>query len=275
MQLILQFFRESIDFLYQLFLNRHLIVTLSIRDFQKKYIRDAFGFLWAILDPLAFITILYFVFRSRYGATNPEPVPFQIYLITGHIAYDMFSGTMPGITMVIQEHSFLLKKINFRIAILPIVSVISRLFVHSFVLLIGFAILLLNHIYPSVYWLQLLYYIFALSILLISLGWLTSSLYLFFPDISNIVGISTRALFFLTPIFWNINGLPSNEQFLLKFNPLYYIVIGYRDSLTNETWFWDHPLLTIYYWSVCLIFFIIGAIVFKKLRPHFADVASS
>ncbi len=275
MYFIRQFFKESIDFFYQIYLNRMLILNLSVRDFEKKYISNFFGFVWAILDPLAFVLILYLVFGSRYGKTNPEEVPFVVYLITGYIAYDLFSGTLQSIITSIFDHSFLLKKVNFKVAILPIVTVFSHLMLHGIVLIICIVVLLFNNIYPVFYWFQLLYYILALSVLLVSLGWLTSSIFLFFPDIKNIVGIITHALFFLTPIFWNMQGLPPGNQFVLKLNPIFYIVNGYRESLTNHRGFWTHPALTLYFWTFCLFTMVIGVIVFKRLRPHFADVASS
>ena len=275
MKSIRQFLKESIDFFYQLYVNRMLILNLSLRDFEKKYISNFFGFVWAILDPLAFVVILYLVFGSRYGSTNPEAVPFVVYLITGYIAYDFFSQTLRSITFCISDHSFLLKKVNFRVAVLPIVTVFSHLMVHGIVLVICFVILLVNHIYPQLFWFQLIYYIVALSVLMISLGWLTSSIFLFFPDISNIVGIVIQAMFFLTPILWNMQGLPLSNQLILKLNPVFYIVNGYRESLTNHQGFWTHPLLTLYFWAFCLVALVAGVTVFKKLRPHFADVATS
>jgi ABC-type polysaccharide/polyol phosphate export permease len=139
-------------------------------------------------------------------------------------------------------------------------------------LAICIAMLIISHIYPTIYWFQLLYYMFALSALLISVGWLTSSIYLFFPDVMNILNIITRIMFFITPIFWKMQGLPPMNQHILKFNPVYYIVNGYRECLLFPKAFWEAPVLTAYFWSVCLIFLIIGVIVFKKLRPHFADV---
>jgi ABC-type polysaccharide/polyol phosphate export permease len=274
MRILKQFFREALDFFYQIFLNRNLLMTLCFREFEKRYIKNFFGFIWAILDPLAFIVILYLVFGERYGNKDPNTIPFIVYLITGYIAFNFFNDSIMAITVTIKEHSFLLKKVNFRVAILPIVTVLSNLFVHGIVLIIAVVALLINHIHLSWYWFQLFYYIMALSIFLIAAGWLTSSIYLFFPDIKNIISIITRILFFLTPIFWNMNGLPPNTQFILKLNPVYYIVNGYRDSFLYNKGFWEHPLLTLYFWVVCFICLIVGVAVFKKLRPHFADVVA-
>ena len=273
MRLITQFFREAFDFFLQIYTNRNTLRTLSWRQFEKLYIRNFFGLLWAILDPLAFVVILYFVLGARFGGGNDE-VPFIVYLLTGYIVFDFFSSTMGAVTTSIMDHAFLLKKVSFRVAILPIVTVVSNLIMHSIVLGICIIVLLFNGVYPDFFWIQTLYYLFAVMVLMVSAGWLTSSIYLFFPDIRNVVSIITRLMFFLTPIFWNINGLLPRDQFILKLNPLYYIINGYRDSLLYKTGFWDHPALMLYFWAVCLVFLIIGITVFKKLRPHFADVVA-
>jgi ABC-type polysaccharide/polyol phosphate export permease len=265
---------EILAFFRQLYLTRMLILTLTIRDFKKKYVRNFFGFFWTIVDPLTFIVILYFVFGPRFSSSNDSAVSYVVYLITGYIAFELFSSAMQTITLSISEHAFLLKKVNFRVAIIPIVTMLSNLMVHTFVILIALVILIFHKIMPSWYWFQLFYYIIALSFLLISIGWLTASIYLFFPDINNIIAILTKAMFFLTPIFWHMSGLEPSDQFLLKFNPVYYIVNGYRESLISHVGFWEHPILTLYFWSVSLTFLILGVIVFKKLRPDFADVVA-
>ena len=61
-------------------------------------------------------------------------------------------------------------------------------------------------------------------------------------------------------------------QYLFKLNPMYYIVSGYRDSLINRVWFWQHPALTAYFWVFTIAMFVLGRRVFNRLRVHFADV---
>jgi lipopolysaccharide transport system permease protein/teichoic acid transport system permease protein len=272
MRILIQFGREVIDFFYQLFAQRALILTLSTRSFKQQYIRNAFGFVWAVLDPLAFVVILYFVFSARFARNDHDAMPFIVYLFCGYVAYELFNSTLLSVTSSIHNHSFLLKKVNFKVAILPIVSGFSNLFMHGVVLTVLIAIFLLNGLSPSLFWFQIFYYIFALMCLLVSVGWLTASIYLFFPDIRNVINIISRILFFLTPIFWNMEGILPKHQFILKLNPVYYIANGYRDSFFYKVGFWEHPLLTIYFWLFTLIFLIAGVSVFKKLRPHFADV---
>ena len=66
--------------------------------------------------------------------------------------------------------------------------------------------------------------------------------------------------------------MPWGLQTVLKLNPMFYVVQGYRDSFVSFSPFWEHPYLTAYFWSVAIVMFVGGALVFKKLKPQFADV---
>ena len=59
---------------------------------------------------------------------------------------------------------------------------------------------------------------------------------------------------------------------LLKANPMYYIVAGYRDAMLNKVFFWEEPVLTLWFWFVAIALFAFGTNVFKRLKVHFADV---
>jgi teichoic acid transport system permease protein len=59
---------------------------------------------------------------------------------------------------------------------------------------------------------------------------------------------------------------------MVKLNPMYYIVEGYRDTFINKVWFFQRYFQTVYFWTITLVLFVIGAVIFKKLKPHFADV---
>lgn len=76
----------------------------------------------------------------------------------------------------------------------------------------------------------------------------------------------------MTPIMWSYSILPDRFQWLAKLNPMYYIVEGYRDTLINKVWFWDRYFQTVYFWVLAIGIFVLGSIIFKKLKPHFSDV---
>jgi lipopolysaccharide transport system permease protein/teichoic acid transport system permease protein len=268
---IRQFYKEGIDFFRQIYLNRFLIAELTKRDFKTKYISNLFGLSWAILEPLAMMFILWFVFTYIRVGKKTE-IPFPLFLLSGLIIYDLFNKALNSATRGIANYEFLINKVNFRSAIIPLVKISSEVILHLIILVIVGAILVLNGMPITIYWLQVFYYLFATIFLLTGISWFTSSVSLFFPDINYIITIVMRVLFFFTPIFWEAKNIPERLKVYFRLNPLYYLVNGYRDSLLYRVPFWNHLQDTLYYWAISIIIFIIGVIVFKRLRPYFAEM---
>ena len=103
------------------------------------------------------------------------------------------------------------------------------------------------------------------------ISWLVSALNVFFRDVGEFVGVIVQIGFWATPIFWDLKIMPQHLHSIIELNPLCYIIQGYRESFIYFIPFWHHPNQTLYFWSFGLVSLIIGAIVFKKLKPHFAD----
>lgn len=264
--------KEAIRFFRHVCDNKYLIYELTKRDFKQKYMANVLGLAWAIIDPLATMLIFWLVFGVGLRTGNEMGVPFVTYLITGIAAYEFFQVAMSQATNSLYAYSFLIKKVDFRISILPLIKIFSELFLHCIVLTVAAVIIIGHGIYPTLYWLQILYYVLAMSALVLGLSWFTSSVSLFFPDIIKIVHIILRFLYFLTPIFWYPKMFPENIQKLLKLNPIYYIVDGYRNSLLFGLPFWENWEYGLYFWGFTLVALMVGVVVFMRLRPHFADV---
>lgn len=66
--------------------------------------------------------------------------------------------------------------------------------------------------------------------------------------------------------------IPEHYQWIFKINPMYYITNGYRDAFINQQWFWDLGYTNLGFWLVTGAVVLLGVFLFKKLRPHFADV---
>lgn len=266
--------RRSTHFIRDIYDKRSILFELAKRDFQRQYMGSYLGVVWVYLQPLLFIGVLYLVFSvGLRSANNSDGAPFSVYLVTGMIAWYYLVENLNKTTAVIKEHSFLLKKVDFRLSMLPIVKLLSSSIPHLFFILIAVFLAALNGLYPTLYTLQLLYYFSAMAALLLGMGWLTSSTNLFVPDVSKVVGILVTFGFWLTPIFWNIAMVPEKYQWIIKLNPAYYVVQGYRDAVFRHVAFWERPYQTLYFWLFTAGTLWAGIIVFKKLRPHFAEVA--
>jgi len=260
-------------FLLDIYNKRSILYELAKRDFQKQYMGSYLGFVWVYLQPLLFIGVLYFIFTMGFKAgSSTSGVPFIVYLITGMIAWFYIAENLNAGTNVLKQHSFLLKKVDFRLSMLPIVKLISSSAPHLFFIVLAIIISIINGIYPTLYIIQLAYYFIAMVFLLLGINWLTSSTNLFVPDVSKVISIIVTFGFWLTPIFWDLSKVPEKYQWIVKLNPAVYIVEGYRDSIINHIGFWEKPYETLYFWLFTGLMLWSGITVFKKLRPHFAEV---
>ena len=264
--------RVFYNFLLDLFRNRSLIRQLTVRDFRTRYLGSYLGLLWAFIQPTITILIFWFVFEVGFKSAPVGDLPFILWLITGIIPWFFIADTLSSATYSIVENNYLVKKVVFRVSMLPIVKLLSALVIHMFFVIVIFLFFMAYGIRPTLYSLQVLYYGFAMIIFLLGLSWVTSSLIIFLKDVGQIVAMFLQFGFWLTPIFWAIDMVPENYRFFIKLNPAYYIIQGYRDSFIHKVWFWEHPLYSTYYWGVTAIVFVAGAIIFNRLRPHFADV---
>jgi len=260
------------NFLKAIFQNRVLLWSLTKNDFKQRYLGNILGIAWAFIQPTITILIFWFVFQVGFKAQPVDDFPFILWLIAGMFPWFFFAEGLSIGTNSIVSNSFLVKKVVFRVSLLPIVSLMSALVIHTFFILFMFSMFIYYGYSPELYWLQIPYYLLATTILLLGLSWLTSSVVVFFKDMGQFVVMIIQFGFWLTPIFWAMKMVPERYIWLIKLNPIVYIIEGYRNSMIYHQWFWEDMNMTLYFWLITALIFILGGLTFKKLRPHFADV---
>jgi len=261
-----------LDFFRLLLSRRHLIFELVKREVAAQYIGSRLGFVWTILNPLFLVVIFWFVFGFGLKSRPMQDIPFSVWLTAGMAPWFNFAEIWGRATTSIVANPHLVRKVNFPTSILPVATVGAALVSHLIFLSL-LLILMLGYGIPLRFWvLQGAYYYFAMVVLVLGLSWLSSALNVLFRDTGQIVQLLLQIGFWLTPIFWDIRIMPERVQLLLKLNPLYYIIQGYRDSFIYGIPFWRDWRWGLYYWGVALLLLFCGALAFKRLRPHFADV---
>ncbi len=252
---------------------RKLILSLAIVDFKDQFTGSYLGAVWAVLRPLIFISVVWAIFSVGIkGEMINSEVPFVIYLLTGYIPWMFFSSALTGLMNSFSGNKSLVKRPSFQITILPVVKILSSLILHGIFLLILIVVMILAGIYPSIYWLQLPFYILMVSLLLFGFGLLLASLGVFTKDISQFIGAILQVGFWVTPIFWSVDHIPQKYLWLLNFNPMVYIVNGYRNTFINQVWFWQDGSFLLSFLLYAVLFLFLGIFTFKKLKPHFGDV---
>jgi len=253
---------------------RKIITELAKTDFKKRFAGSYFGVVWMFVQPIVTILIYYCVFQLGFKANPPSAInaPYVLWLIPGIVPWFYFNEAVQAGTNCLFDYDYLVKKVVFKVSIIPFIKNISCIFVHLIFIYIMVAVFLLYGYTPELCWIQIFYYSVCTFALISGIILLTSAVTVFFKDMGQIVAIVLQFGMWITPIMWDYNMFGDKVIPFLKINPFFYISEGYRDSMLNGVWFWEKPVLTLYFWVATAIIFILGTLLFKKLRPHFADV---
>lgn len=263
------------------FSNRKLIGGLAKNDFKQKFAGSYLGTVWAFVQPIITVLVYWFVFEKALNVGTQSTkagigIPFVLWLIAGLVPWFFFSEVIASGTNALIEYNYLVKKVVFKISTLPVVKAISSLFVHFFFVVFTIILYSCYSYFPSLYTLQLIYYSFCMFVLSLGLIYAFSAIMVFFRDLAQIVNVILQIGMWMTPIMWNMdamaNRIPGWAVTILKLNPMYYIVNGYRDALYNNVWFWERAGMTAYFWILTVIVLVGGMAIFRKLQQHFADV---
>lgn len=251
--------------------NRGLIVSMTRREISTQYVGSVLGFVWTFLHPMVMVCVFWFVFSVGFKSKPMGDVPFVVWLTAGMAPWFMFSDVLLGSVGIIVGNGHLIKKTLFPSQILSIIKLLSGTVTHLIFLSVLQGLILFQGMDISIFYLQVFYYYICLVVIVLGLSWAVSALNVFIRDIGQVVAVVVQVGFWATPIFWDINMMPPKIQFLLKLNPMYYIVQGYRETFISFKPFWSHPELTLYFWVCAICIFIGGASIFKKLKVQFAD----
>ncbi len=263
----------------EVYYNRKLVFNLAKNDFKSKFAGSYLGIVWAFVQPIVTVLIYWFVFEKALHAGGQSTkaglaVPFVVWLVAGMVPWFYHQDVVISGTNVLFEYSYLVKKVVFNISTLPVVKAVSAIFVNIFFIAFGLILCTAYGFYPSLYTFQIIYYLFCLMVFSLGVVYITCAAVVFFRDLSQIISILLQVMNWFTPIMWNYDGMSLSGPIdvLIKANPLFYIVQGYRDALLNKVWFWEHGTMTVYFWFVTSMLFILGTTIFRRLKPHFADV---
>lgn len=265
-------FRSFVLFILALYRQRFLIMEMAKRDISTRYIGSFLGFFWAFINPLMTILVFWFVFSIGFRVRPVGDVPFIVVFAAGFIPWMAFNETLMANANVITGNQHLVKKMVFPIEILPVVNLSAGLITHCVMVVILAAVLLANGLFLSVYNIQFIYYLFAMAVFCLGLSWLLAPINVFYRDVGMILGVVINMWFWLTPIVWEIHMLPSKYHALIKLNPMFYIVEGYRNSFIYHIPFWHNYKTGVYFWAISLFMVAVGGIVFKKLKHELAEI---
>jgi ABC-2 type transport system permease protein len=218
---MLQLFRE----IHQ---NRELIWSLALKELRVRYKRSALGFIWALLNPLMMMVILTIVFST---ITRIAVQYYPVFLISAFLPWTFFSQALSYSVESIVANAELLKKIRVAKSVFPLAALIAN--VINFLLSLMPLLLILVILRFPLHWTWLYLPVPLLGLFLFTAGcaFFFAAANVFFRDVSHIVQIVLSGWFYLSPVLYSIDFLPQRYQFLLRFNPMLYILNGFRMAI--------------------------------------------
>ncbi|AZU63987.1 ABC transporter permease [Neobacillus mesonae] len=259
----------------------YLILRLSAFEMKSANNNNYLGSFWEILNPAIQLAIYWFVFgigvRQGQNITldNGEQAPFFIWLVTGMMAWFFVNPAITNASRSIYSRLQLIAKMSFPMSAIPSYVIMAGFYSHLMLVALVTIILQFTKFKISIFYIQLPYFMLATLIFLLALALITSTLATIVRDVQQIIQSAIRMLLYLTPLLWHTDQLIFKGwdlTFILKLNPLYYIVEGYRASMLGTSWYIvDHSGLTLYFWGITLFFFLVGSVLHLKFRNRFVD----
>lgn len=254
--------------------NFGIIQRVSKYEEKATYQSHYLGLMWQFLNPLIQIGIYYLIFGIGVrGGNKIDGVPFIIWMLIGIIAWFFINQSILGSSNSIYQKVAMVSKMKFPVSILPSINLTSNLVSYGWMMLILFIAMFVFGVYPTIYWIQYIYYFVCMIACLFSFGILNATITVLVRDYHIALQSAIRLLFYLSGAIWDIQ----NQNFpvflirLLELNPFYYIISGFRETFLSQAWFWERPTLTLIFWCMTLFILVVGSHLHMKFRARFVD----
>lgn len=261
--------------LTELYRRRWLALYFAQRELSSNYRGRYLGFLWALLSPLLMVVMLTLIFSEVIGikfreVTGDSTLNFGLFLYCGLIPFLAFNDTLSKSMNSIRSNLALVKKVVFPLEILPLTRAVTVQIdkVFGLVALIFIVVLMEHRLNWTILFLPLL---IALQLVFsIGLSYLFAVIGTYLPDIRETLRVFIRGMFFVTPIIWTPDRLPSNLRWVADYNPLAFLVEAYRDLVLEGTF----PALSTTLWfSLFAVALLAGGFfIFARTKQNFADL---
>ncbi|MCO6427291.1 ABC transporter permease [Nitrosomonas communis] len=254
--------------------HRGLIYNLIKREVIGRYRGSIMGLLWSFFNPVLMLTVYTFVFsvvfKARWAGGTDSKTEFALVLFAGLMVYNLFAECINRAPALVLGNVNYVKKVVFPLEIFPVVAMGSATFHFLISLFVWLIFYLIFFGIPQATLLLFPLVLIPFFLLILGLSWFLASLGVYLRDVSQIIGVMTSALMFLSPIFYPITALPEEYHLLMQISPLTFIIEQTRDVMI-----WGKELD----WNGWAIYMLLatatswlGFAWFQKTRKGFADV---
>ncbi len=254
--------------------NIRKILYLSKIDLIRTYRGATLGWFWAIFKPAFAILVYYFTFVIGLKISKDIfGYPYFLWLTVGIVPWFFIRDILQQGVESIRKYHYLVTKVKFPVSIIPTFTTLSNFIIHIILMILVFACFFFSKVNLTIYIIQLPIYILLMLIFFNFLNLLLSTLSAISKDFCSFIKSFTTAIFWLSGIIYDISNIDiAWLKYLFYFNPVTFIVNGYRNCFIKQTWIFQEPLQLIIFIIMLLLMMILSIFTYKKVRKEIPDL---
>ncbi|MDG6126101.1 ABC transporter permease [Lactococcus formosensis] len=248
--------------------------NLSRYSTKSTSMQNKFGRVWEILDPLVQLAINYVIFGVLMKRSAPDGLPPLSWMFIGMGVYSFMQHVIITGARSVSTQFKTTAKMKYPISIMPTASMFGFLTELYIMVGSGLIIAMFSGYYPSVYWLQLLYYFPMLLLFSLIMALLCSSIEVILPDFKFFLNYIFKFLMYGSGVIFSLGQFKVIPSFLLQsqlINPVYYLIEGFRDAAFGREWIWEKGMYNISFIVLMLSILVIAANSHMKIRDEISD----
>ncbi|CRH85158.1 ABC transporter permease [Firmicutes bacterium AM41-11] len=266
--------KENLTNLYRIYSISKYELLADMRD-------SKFGIFWNFASPAIQVFTYWLVFGVAWGRSAQTyrgvTVPYLPWLVVGFAVWWYIRPCITDGCSAVFAKTNVITKMKFPVSVLPATVCLKELFNHFVMLVITFATLFLSGYMPNIYWLWIVYYMFCAFMLGEAISLVLSVLTMLWRDVKKFITSIMRMLMYFSPVLWNCHfkkSVPFHSVLnkLVKANPVYYVIQGYRDAIFYNRTPFNHPAITLYFWALVLVIFALGCFLMYTFKKKFIDM---
>jgi lipopolysaccharide transport system permease protein len=224
------------------------------------------GIAWTLINPLLQLAVFSFVFRSVIPINIPQ---FSSFAFSGLLIWTWSQTALFQATGLITSNKALIRQPNFPTAILPVVTTMTGLIHFLLALPVLIIFLAVDGVEPSSVLFVLPLLMVIQFVLTVGLAYPLAAMNVTFRDTQHTLGVLLQMLFYLTPIFYDLNSVPKEFQPFYQLNPMVPLIEAYRAILLKGTQPDWQALLIVS--LVVAVILPIGLAIFRRQSNTFVE----
>lgn len=276
------------------------ILLLAKNELIKKYKGAVIGPLWSVVKPLFTLFVYWFAFEVGLRSAGDVTVQIHggvyhfsrfLFMLIGFIPWFFINESILEGAKSIRINRQFVNKVSFPVSTIMTYTQVARLYVHVFLLglmylyvtFIGGTVktpageVLEGGITPSVYNLQIFFYLPLMFIFFLILTWSTAPMSAFSKDFENMIISIMSGIFWLSGIIYDSYLSTAKDVSIwlkraMLLNPINFFVNGYRNCFLYNRWFWEYKTELLIFLAELLLLIVLGIFNYNRLRKRLPDV---